>query len=410
MPKILFHSISELITNTGVVKKNGVGIQKEDLGIITDGAMVWDSKKGIEWIGKTSEVPKKLSSKIKIKKNLKNKILTPALVDCHTHLVFGGSRHNEFELKLSGANYQQIAASGGGIVSSVANTRKASSAELYAVAKNKIKFLLKQGVGVLEIKSGYGLDLETEIKVLKVIQKLKKEFANKMLIQSTFLGAHAFPPEFTNNRDGYVDHLIKNILPLVHKQKLADFCDVFCDQGYYTVEQSRKILTAAKKLGLKIKLHADELADVNAAALAADLQAVSADHLLKANEAGLRKMAEQNVTAVLLPSTAFYLSEPYAPVEKMRNAKLCMAVASDYNPGSSPILNLPFALSLAVLKMGMTPAEGFAAVTYAGAKALGLEKTQGFLQVGYKPFFTVFDCPSFLSLIQNVAHPGLAIL
>lgn len=408
MAKTLFTDIAELITNEGVAKKNGVAVTHEDLGIIEDGALLWHSTKGILWTGAARDVPAKFARGAK-KVSLKGKVLAPALVDSHTHLVFAGSRHKEFAMRLAGATYQEIAAAGGGIVSSVKATREASEADLYEAARKRVLDMLTLGIGVIEIKTGYGLDWPTERKCLRVIAKLKKELKSRITIQSTFLGAHAFPPgtKTQAERDSYVDKVVDEMLPAVAKDKLADACDVFFDEGYFDEAQSRRILTTAKRLGLKIKLHADELADTGGAALAAELGALSADHLLKANDTGIKAMARKGVVAVLLPTTALYLGIGYAPVARMRKAGICFALSTDYNPGSSPTLHLPFVMSLACLQMGMTMPEAFAAATYGGARALGMHDQQGTLRPGTKPRMAVFDVPSYQSLIAQMAHPKL---
>ena len=408
MPRILFTDASEIVTNQGAAKKGGVGVEEADLGVIRDGALVWDKAKGIVWMGPAREVPRAAAKGAK-KVSLKGKILTPALTDCHTHMVFGGSRHHELALRLAGATYQQIATAGGGIASTVKATREASEAELYRLARERVLAAMGLGVGVLEIKSGYGLDWPTERRQLRVIAKLKRELKSKIVIQSTFLGAHAFPPEAKSEaaRAGYVDKVVDKMLPEVAREKLADACDVFFDEGYYDRVQSKRILEAAARHGLEIKLHADELADTGGALLAAELGALSADHLLKANEKGLAAMGRRGVVAVLLPTTALYLGIEYAPVEAMRRAGVCLALATDFNPGSSPCLHLPFVMSLACLAMGLTMPEAFAAATYGGARAMGLHPAYGHLRIGGKPRMAIFRCPSYQSLIGQVAHPGL---
>lgn len=406
--KILFKNAEQILTNAGVVVKGGVDIKESDLGIIANGSLLWDSAKGIVWVGRRDEkVPAKLSSGAKTI-NLKGKILTPAFVDCHTHLVFGGTRHAELAMRLDGKTYQDIAASGGGIRVSVDATRAATEAELFRLAKERVETLTSTGVGVIEMKSGYGLDWPTERKQLKVAQKIKRAFP-ELVFQSTFLGAHDFPREARTpkEKDAYVEEILKKMLPTVAKEKLADACDVFFDVGYYSESQARKILTHAKKLGLKIKLHADELENTGGARLAAELGALSADHLLKADEANLAKMAKAGVVAVLLPGTAFFLKLPYASLEKMRKAKVCMALSTDFNPGSSPTLNFPLILQLACLQMGMTMPEAFAAGTYGGARALGMHEQHGSIQSGHKPKLAVFRVQDYRQLISNYGHPGL---
>lgn len=408
MARTLFNNISELVTNKGVVKKGGVHVEESDLGIIYNGALIWDSSKGIVWMGASHEVPRKLVKGAK-RVNLEGKILTPALADSHTHLVFGGLRHNELALRLKGASYQEIAAAGGGIKSSVEATRAASESELYKLAKERLETAMRLGVGLLEMKSGYGLDWKTEEKLLRVAAKLKKEYRRKTVIQSTFLGAHSFPPEAKTlaAKSGYVDEIVDKMIPQVARKKLAEACDVFFDEGYFDLSQSRRILRAALDHGLEIKLHADELANTGGALLAAELGALSADHLLKVGDEGIKAMAARGIVAVLLPTTALYLGIGYAPVKKMREAGICFALATDFNPGSSPCLHLPFVMSLACLQMGLTMPEAFAAATYGGARAMGFHSEHGYLRVGSKPKIAIFNCPSYQALIAQVAHPGL---
>lgn len=407
MGRTLFLHAEELITNRGVADKGGVRVTETDLGIIHDGALVWDSRKGILWLGETRAIPRKLATDAK-RVDLKGKVLSPALVDCHTHLVFAGSRHHELALRLAGASYQEIAARGGGIASSVAATRAATPAELYRLARGRVKTIAGLGVGILEIKSGYGLDWPTELKMLKVIAKLKREFAGKIVIQSTFLGAHSFPTGRDHNE--YVDEIVDRMIPEVARLKLADACDVFFDQGYYDRSQSERILRAAARHGLKLKLHADELADTGGASLATELGALSADHLLKVNGDGIAALARTGVVAVLLPSTALYLGVEYAPARRLIEAGACVAVSTDYNPGSSPSLHLPFAMSLACFGMGLTMPEAFAGATFGGARALDLHREHGSLAVGMRPKMAVFACASYQALISQLAHPSLCEL
>ncbi len=411
-PATAYVHAAELITNVGVRAKGGVGITEEDLGIITDGAVVLAKNGTVLWTGLTKEIPRALLRGTK-RVDLKGRqVLAPALVDCHTHLIFDGIRDDEFAMRLAGATYEEVAAAGGGIVKSVAATRAASADRLYELGCERIDAILKLGVGILEIKSGYGLDLATEIKVLKVAQQLKKKYAKRMVIRTTFLGAHAFPPRTKTDveREAYVTEICERMLPAVAKEKLADACDVFFDRGYFTADQSRRILKRAQGLGLQIKVHADELSPAGGAELAAELGALSADHLLQASERGLAAMAKAGTVAVYLPTTAFFLKIPYADVTKARKAHVCMALASDFNPGSSPTFHMPFVMTLACLHMGMTMPEAFAAATFGGARALGLHEEHGAIVLGARPQLATFDVQSYRGLMGQLAHPGLGIV
>ncbi len=381
---------SEILTGVGIRKKDGRRISEEDLGRIEDGAVVFDPKK-ILWVGRTSELPKKYK-KIK-KKNLKNKkAIVPGFIDAHTHLVFAGNRAEEFAERCAGMSYQEIAAKGGGILTTVRATREASHKELEALAIPRLEEAMSYGVKTIEIKSGYGLSVESEIKILEVIQKLKKKFRGITII-STFLGAHAFPQD--RSRDEYLDDLINKMLPQVAKQKLADFCDVFVDEGYYTVEEGRKILSKAKELGLKLKVHADELKHTEATGLALDMGALSADHLLKISDFAMKRLSSEKTVAVLLPGTAFYLKAAHAPARQLLEAGACVAIATDFNPGTCMCLSLPMMMTLAALYLGMTRSEIFAAVTYNAAKSIGLSDRKGIIEVGYDSDMTVLPFERF---------------
>lgn len=396
--RALVHA-SELLAGTGIRAKDGRRVLEQDLGRIPDGAIVYSVKKlgrkeipsRIEWVGPTSELPKKFAT-VK-KRNLRGeRAVIPGMVDCHTHLVFAGDRSDEFALRCGGATYEEIAAKGGGIVSTVRATRAASAAELEKLAIERLEEMSSYGVRTIEIKSGYGLSLESELKLLSVIPKLRKHFP-ELTLTATFLGAHAFPTD--RKREEYLEEVIEKMLPLVAKRKLADSCDVFIDAGYYTVEEGRRILSKARKLGLKVKVHADELADTGSAAFAAGIGALSADHLLRVNEDGIRMLAASQTVAVLLPGTAFYLKAPHAPARKLINSGAAVALSTDFNPGTSMCLSLPAVMTIAALYLGMSRAEIFAAVTYNGAKALGLQKRKGTLEKGMDADFTILPFKSF---------------
>jgi imidazolonepropionase len=390
MAKAFVHA-SRVYTGEGIRKKDGRKVTDDDLGVIEDGAVVFEPGKKILWVGKTEDLPKKFKSAKKT--DLKNKkCVVPGFVDCHTHLVFAGDRAEEFALRCGGMSYEEIARRGGGIVRTVEATRQVSEKDLLSLAVARVKQMADFGVRTIEIKSGYGLSVDAELKSLKVAQTLKKKFP-ELTFQVTFLGAHAFPKD--QAREAYLDSVINTMLPKVARAKLADACDVFVDAGYFTNAEGRRILSAAQALGLKIKIHADELGNTESAALAAELGCLSADHLLKISDSGISALAASDTVGVLLPGTAFYLKAPYAPARKILEAGACVAISTDYNPGTCPIPSLPFMMALSALYMGMTRAEIFAAVTYNAAKALGLQGRKGTLEAGRDADVVALPCDRF---------------
>ncbi|MEN3010877.1 MAG: imidazolonepropionase [Candidatus Bipolaricaulaceae bacterium] len=315
--------------------------------------------------------------------------VTPGLVDPHTHAVFAGNRVQEFLARARGEKY-----TGGGILTTVRATRAASEAELVQLAAPRLGRMLAQGVTTVEVKSGYGLTLADELKMLRAVRRLAE--ALPLTLVPTFLGAHAFPPEVP--REEYVRLLVEEMLPAVATEGLARFCDVFCDRGFYTVEEARRVLEAARRLGLGLKVHADELAPVGAAELAAELRATSAEHLLHVSPEGIRALAEAGTVAVLLPGTAFLLEEPYPPARPLIEAGVPVALGTDFNPGSCPLASLPFAMSLAILKLKMSPEEVLTAATLNAAAALGLAQEVGSLEAGKKADLVVWDAVTFAEI------------
>lgn len=307
-------------------------------------------------------------------------LVTPGLVDAHTHLVFGGWRAHEVPLKIAGASYLDILNAGGGILNTLVNTRKASEAELFERSLGFLKEELAFGVTTVEIKSGYGLDKETELKQLRVIRRLNEEAAQDVV--STFLGAHAIPDEFKGNADGYIDYLIDEVLPVVAEEKLADFCDVFTESSVFNVEQSKKILLAAQKLGLPSKIHADEIDPLGGSELAGEIGAVSAEHLIATRDSGIEAMAKSKTVACLLPQTSLYLGKPFARARDMISAGVPVAIATDFNPGSCPSLNLQLSMNLGYLKYRLYPEEILTAVTLNAACAIGMGEMVGSVEVG----------------------------
>ena len=316
-------------------------------------------------------------------------LVTPGLVDAHTHLVFGGWRAHEVPLKIAGASYLDILNAGGGILNTLVNTRKATEDELFERSLGFLDEEFNFGVTTVEVKSGYGLNKETELKQLRVIRRLNAE--SKQDVVSTFLGAHAIPDEFKGDPDGYIDYLIDEVLPAVVEEKLADFCDVFTESSVFNVEQSKKLLIAAQKMGLPSKIHADEIDPLGGSELAGDIGAVSAEHLIATKDSGIEAMAKSKTVACLLPQTSLYLGKPFARARDMINAGVPVAIATDFNPGSCPSLNLQLSMNLGYLRYRLYPAEILTAVTLNAACAIGMGEKVGSAEVGKQADFVIWN-------------------
>jgi imidazolonepropionase len=354
-----------------------VTMQEGKYSIIPNGAIAVRQDR-IVWIG-----PWKDAKHIRadIHNKLEGGIITPGFVDCHTHLVFGGDRSHEFEQRLNGVSYSEIAAQGGGIISTVTATRKASLDELVASASWRLERLLAEGVTTVEIKSGYGLDQESELRMLKAIRQMAK--IHPVQIRSTCLAAHATPPEFKSDPDGWITLICEQLLPQVAREKLADAVDAFCEHLAFSPAQVTRVFEAAQRLGMPVKLHAEQLSSLGGSSLAAKFNALSADHLEYATEADVAAMAASGTVAVLLPGAFYLLREKQVPpVALFRQYKVPMALASDANPGTSPALSLRLMLNMGCTLFGMTPEEALAGATLHGARALGLADTQGSLETG----------------------------
>jgi imidazolonepropionase len=344
----------------------------------------------IAWLGRLSELsgdPRRAAQELH---NLGGRWVTPGLIDCHTHLVYGGDRSAEFELRLTGATYEEIARAGGGIRSTVKATRAASDEELIEAADGRLSTLQSEGVTVVEIKSGYGLDTETEMKMLRAARALGRR--RPVTVRTTFLGAHALPPEYDGRADAYIDLMVEETLPAVARAHLADAVDAFCEKIAFSPEQTARIFEAARQLGLPVKLHADQLSDLGGAALAARFGALSADHLEYTSEEGVAAMAAAGTVAVLLPGAFYFLRETrLPPIAALRQAGVPIAIASDCNPGSSPVTSLLLMLNMACTLFRLTPEEALAGVTRHAARALGLQASHGTLEVGKSADFAVWE-------------------
>ena len=333
------------------------------------------------------------------------KMVTCGFVDSHTHPVFLDNRDEEYAMRLAGATYEKIAEKGGGIVSSVEGVRNASEDELIDKVSQRMDRFIAGGTTTIEAKSGYGLDTESELKSLSVIHKVHKSHAIDLI--PTFMGSHAFPQEFADDHDGYVNLICNEMIPAVAAQGIAVFNDVFCEEGYFTVAQSKRILETGKKYGLKPRLHADEFVDSGAAELAGEVGAISADHLMAVSVDGINALVENNVIATLLPGTTFFLGKStYAPARELINSGITLSLATDFNPGSCYIQSMPFIMTLACMHLGMTVEESFQAVTYYSAKALELEDKIGSIEVGKSADLIVWGISSLLDIPYYVSnHP-----
>ncbi len=394
--KTLLRNISELvcISHSAELQKRGAAMN--DIALMENAALLMDEH--ILWIGPESDASAQIDEHTDVV-DCAQRCVMPGFVDSHTHMVFAGSRSHEFARRLQGASYQQIAAEGGGILSTVRAVRAASEDDLVANGRRVLLSALSYGTTTVEVKSGYALTLDDELKMLRAIRRLREELP--IHIYATFLGAHDFPPEYAHDREAYVDLLCTQMIPAVAAEGLAEYCDAFCDVGYYTVEQTERIFGTAQEHGLKLRLHADELGCVHAAELAVRMNARSADHLLFVSEEGKKALGEGETVATLLPGTAYTLRLPYAPAQELMQAGACVALASDCNPGSSYSENMQQVLSLACMNMHMSMEQSLNAATLNGAAALDVSATRGSLEVGKEADLLLLDCSHYSELIYH---------
>jgi imidazolonepropionase len=392
MTTLLFNPLQIVTVNTN--RKNYKnGSESKEVGVLFEHSILIVN-------GIISEIiPNKILSKIKYDKkiDLTNRIVLPGLVECHTHTVFAGSRAKEFGMRLKGISYEEIARAGGGINSTVKAVRESGFEELVDLTKSKIDNFIKQGVTSIEIKSGYGLSYYDEIKLLEVINKLNSLYPIDII--PTFLGAHTFPPEYANDKDKYIDVIINEMIPYIAEKKLAKSCDGFCELTAFSAKQIEKIFIAAKKLKLDLKLHTEQFNSIGGLELALEMDAKSVDHLEVLENTD--KLSNSNTVAVLLPGVSFSLQYSYAPARKLLDGNAIVALATDYNPGSSHISNLSIIWGLASFNMGMSVEEIISAYTINSAKALGISNSVGSIEVGKRADFAVFQAKDYSELLYN---------
>ena len=417
MPKeqvdLIIEKANQLVTLRGGSEKPLTKENMRQLGIIENGAVAVKNGKIID-VGKTEKINSKYKSENVI--NAYGKLVAPGFVDAHTHLVFAGSREDEFEMKLEGISYMEILQKGGGILRTVAETRKASLEQLIELGKERLDTMLIHGTTSVEAKSGYGLSTRDEIKCLEAIEKLNKQHPIDAI--PTFLGAHAVPNEYRDRPDDYVDLVVEEMIPAVAERKLAEFCDVFCEKGVFNVEQSKRILLAGKEYGLLPKIHADEMSWLGGAELAAEVEAVSAEHLLFASENGIKALAEKGVVAVLLPAASFSLMlGKYANARKMITEGVAVALGTDLNP-ICWVENMQLVIALACRMMKLTPAEALSAATINAAHSLRKAHMIGSLEVGKKADIVIFKVPNYrflgyrfgVNLVDKVIKNGRLVV
>lgn len=390
-------NISQLVTVAahGKPVKTGpgmrdLGIQRDATVLCRDGKITWAGPR-TAWIGGTPKGVPELDAQ--------GGVVLPGFVDSHTHMMFAGSRESEFALRSEGATYRQIAEQGGGILSTIRNVRAASKKDLKRSTAAFMTGMMKHGTTTVEIKTGYGLEMDSEVKMLEAINELRNE--EIMTVVPTFIGAHAIPPEFRNDRGGYLSLVCEKMIPYAGKKKLATFCDVFCEQGFFGLAESEQILAEGKRWGMMPKVHADELTPLGGAELAAKVGAVSADHLEHVTESGIAALRDSGVVAGLLPGVSFFLNHGYAPARALIDAGVAVAIATDFNPGSCMSFSMPLMMTIACTQMHISPEEALTAATLNGAAALGLSSTLGSIEIGKQADLLIADIPDYRFLAYH---------
>lgn len=377
---VLYDKIKQCLTLSGVAAKKGRHILAEDLGVIENAAVVVNSENSrIVWVGSSHEIPENYQAIVN-QYSCEGEIWLPELVECHTHLIFGGDRSHDFAMRASGKTYAQIAAEGGGILTTLKHTREASFEDLIQSAEAEINRFQALGVGTIEIKSGYGLSIESELKILKCIQLLQERVPVQLV--PTFLPAHAIPPEFKGRADDYVSLICNEWIPEVSKAQLASYFDVFVEDGFFSVTQAEKLCLKAHEYGMKIKIHADQFKSLGGTSLAVKLNAQSVDHLDNISDDDIMLLSKSETVAVLCPGASLFTGTPYAPARALIDSGARVALTTDFNPGTCPSRNLPLMTTLACAQMKMTVAEAIAGITYNAAAALGLEEQMGSIEAG----------------------------
>ncbi|MFG1592752.1 imidazolonepropionase [Halobacteriovorax sp. CON-3] len=395
---IIYKNINEVLTLEAAQKKDGRNLLPEDISILHHGAIVFEEDE-IVWVGDSDSIPVEYLKKAKLVKDLEGYVITPELVDSHTHLIFGGNRANEYQMRLNGADYEEIAKAGGGIVATSKGTNNTSDEELLNSCRDRIKRIASYGVGTIEVKSGYSLSFEGEMRMTKLIAQLKKEFAPDIQIFNTFMPAHAIPKNYDSTQK-YMDEIVIPLLHEVAPLNIIDCVDIFHEQGYFDSEDVKKLAQAAQEYGIPLKTHADEFNDNKGAILACELGALSTDHLLCTTEDGIKKLAESKTVATVLPGTGIYLGKPKADAKQLADGGCKLAIASDYNPGSCHCDNLLLLASICAPMYKINMTQMWAGITLNAAAAVG-KYDQGAIIERFKPRFSIFKTNTISEITYN---------